>query len=416
MNPVSSAGNAASGAMDLVRQVASALDDVQTLTGSKSLIDVSRHARVEPLMIVDPDLLGVEYLPDVAQTMQGLFAGYYLQAVDIMSNIDGIKVAEILAPLNPNRKLDIGLLDYADDHKLRAVSYQHRLPTNKRTAALEGFSDSKAEYITIRRDKPALEATPAKVDPKLLAAQAENAKLKDALNAANAKGSHTSLDSKDITKLVTDISPLSIGKLYDVTLRSGKDTAVVKIAIRLLAKMVPTSSLIGIFAHNSVSDMDLKERFHGWRSGRLSFFRDLILCQDLIESHRNNIIKDKTNTYKEIMDRETDGWVAGLIEKNPSVAIASNLAIISSDTLNQIEDKMLGNIDNPKIRREMFNASNLMILGVVDKGFDRITFYHRGIAQSTEMGVRDIKASNKGSGPDVSDILKAFLGGHAPSL
>jgi hypothetical protein len=415
MNPISSAGDAASGAMDLVRQVASALDDVQSLTGAKSLIDVSRHARVEPLMIVDPDLLGLDYLPDVAQTMQGLFAGYYLQAVDILANVDGVKVAEMLAPLNPNRKLDIGLLDYADDHKLRASSYQHRLPTNKRTAALEGFSDSKAEYITIRRDKVALEAA-GKVDPKLAAAQAENAKLKEALNAANAKGSHSSLDAKDVTKLVSDLTPLSVGKLYDVTLRSGKETAVVKIAIRLLAKMVPTSSLIGIFAHNSVSDMDLKERFHGWRSGRLSFFRDLVLCQDLIESHRNNIIKDKTNTYKEILDRETDGWFAGLIEKNPSVAIASNLALISSDTLDQIQDKMLGSIENPKIRREIFNTSNLMILGVVDKGFDRITFYHRGIAQSTEMGVRDIKVSNKGGGPDVSDILKAFLGGHAPSL
>jgi hypothetical protein len=116
------------------------------------------------------------------------------------------------------------------------------------------------------------------------------------------------------------------------------------------------------------------------------------------------------------LDRETDGWFAGLIEKNPSVAIASNLALISSDTLDQIQDKMLGSIENPKIRREIFNTSNLMILGVVDKGFDRITFYHRGIAQSTEMGVRDIKVSNKGGGPDVSDILKAFLGGHAPSL
>lgn len=416
MNPISSAGNAASGAMDLVRQVASALDDVQTLTGSKSLIDVSRHARVEPLMIVDPDLLGLDYLPDVAQTMQGLFSGYYLQAVDIMSNIDGIKVAEILAPLNPNRKLDIGLLDFADDYKLRADSYRHRLPTLKKTMALEGLSDSKVEYITIRRDRVSTEAAATKVDPKLAAAQAENAKLKDALNAANAKGSSSGMDVKDISKIVSDLTPLSIGKLYDVTLRSGKDTAVVKIAIRLLAKVVPTSSLIGLFAHNAVTDMDLKERFHGWRSGRLSFFRDLVLCQDLIESHRNNIIKDKTNTYKEIMDRETDGWFAGLIEKNPSVAIASNLALISSDTLDQIEDKMLGSIDNPKIRREIFNTSNLMILGVVDKGFDRVTFYHRGIAQSTEMGIRDIKMSNKGSGPDVSDILKAFLGGHAPSL
>jgi hypothetical protein len=105
-----------------------------------------------------------------------------------------------------------------------------------------------------------------------------------------------------------------------------------------------------------------------------------------------------------------------LLERNPSLAVASNLCVIDSSTLAAIEIKMGGAFDNYKVRREVFNTTNMMIMAVVDRGYDRVTFYHRGIATTTEMSIRDIKVSNKGNGPDVTDILKAFMGGKAPVL
>jgi hypothetical protein len=53
---------------------------------------------------------------------------------------------------------------------------------------------------------------------------------------------------------------------------------------------------------------------------------------------------------------------------------------------------------------------------VIAKDYDRVTFYYRGIAEKTEVSVRDLRASNKGSGSEVTDILKAFVSGSAPSL
>jgi hypothetical protein len=57
-----------------------------------------------------------------------------------------------------------------------------------------------------------------------------------------------------------------------------------------------------------------------------------------------------------------------------------------------------------------------MFLVVIDKQYERVTFYHRGINQATELGVRDLKASQKGNGPDVSDILRAYTMGQNPRL
>jgi hypothetical protein len=57
-----------------------------------------------------------------------------------------------------------------------------------------------------------------------------------------------------------------------------------------------------------------------------------------------------------------------------------------------------------------------MIVAVIDKEWSRVTFYHRGLPDATEVSFRDLKVSSKGNGPDVSDILKAYTLGQAPRL
>jgi hypothetical protein len=378
MDPITAGAGAASGAIDLIKQVDNFISGADAYLGGKSLIDVTRHARVEPLLIVDADLLNLAYLPDVAQTMQSLFAGYYLQAVEILTNIGNIKVAERLAPLNPNRKTEIGLMSHSDTWKLAKESYTHALPTNQRLKkmALEAIADDEYNH---------------------------------------AKAGSAVIGNK-VNENIVEATNLSVGKLYDIKIKNDENEAVVKVAIRVMAQVMPTSSLTAMLSVKSMVDNDLKERFHGWRAGRLSFIRDLILCQDLIEKHRNASISDKTGTYDEIITRRNDSVTAGLLERNPSMAVASNLCIMSSDTLEQVEERMMGSIGNMRVRKAIFDTTNMMILAVVDKGYDRITFYHRGISQTSEMSVRDIQQSNKGTGPNVLDIMKSFMAGHTPSL
>jgi hypothetical protein len=58
-----------------------------------------------------------------------------------------------------------------------------------------------------------------------------------------------------------------------------------------------------------------------------------------------------------------------------------------------------------------------MILAVVDRGYDRVRFYHRGIDQYSDLSIRDIKANGRdANGSQVTDIMKAFLKGSAPQI
>ena len=68
-----------------------------------SLIDVGKLARVEPICLVDADVINLEYTPIIMQSLQSIFSGYYLQAISLTGNVGGISIASKLAPLNPNR-------------------------------------------------------------------------------------------------------------------------------------------------------------------------------------------------------------------------------------------------------------------------------------------------------------------------
>ena len=367
----------AAGAITLASQVQDTLSKADSYLGSKSLIDITSAARVEPLLLVDADVVNLEYIGDVAQTMQALFTGYYLQAIDIIASIGSVNVGKKLGPLNPNRPallsygIDMPTVSEGADWRSCMESYQHRLPTTKNKIAM------------------ALEAKPAIV---------------------------SSASGKDSLKTVFENVPLSVGKMYEVTLKEGDRQASIKIAIRLMANTVPTSMMINLMSLNSKLDMDLKERFHAWKAGRLSFVKDLILCQDLIEKHRNMMIKDKSGVYSEIINRQNKTMLNQASDRSPSYAVASNLAIISEETAAQIEVKQLGKLNNYKTRHQVFQNTNLMILAVVDSGFERVKFYHRGIAAHTEMSIKDIKNSNKGNGAEITDVLKAFISGNAPVL
>ena len=162
--------------------------------------------------------------------------------------------------------------------------------------------------------------------------------------------------------------------------------------------------------------MDMKERYHAWRSGRLAFVKDLILCNDLIDKRRKAGIKDPPGILQQINNRESKNVVASFMNGRASVATSSNLAILSNETLEEVEMQLNGNFSNHKVRTALFENTNLMILAVVDKAWERVTFYTRGIEASTSSSFKDLKVASKSGGTEVLDIMRAYMSGANPSM
>ena len=345
--------------------------DSAKFMNNHSLVDVARVARVEPITMVDADIINVDCLPDLMQSLHSMFSGYYLQAVAMMGTIGGISVAQKLAPLNPNRALGFEAM-YIDAKRIKEnTQFKHRLPltAHKRETALE---DNETSKLPLSVGDKAIES------------------VKEAAN-------------------------LSVGKMYNVTLREGPVTATIPISIRLMTNIIPTRMMVDLFTYRDGFDMDMKERYHAWKSGRLEFVRDLILCNDLIDKRRKAAVKDSKGILSMINNRATGNAVAAFANSSASVATASNIAVVSTETLDQIELAINGKIDSKKTRDAIFENTNLMLLAVVDKGWQRCSIYTRGIDGYTDVAWRDLKISSKDGGSQVTDILKAYMLGTAPN-
>ena len=85
----------------VVGQAQNVASQYKLRTHGSSLVDITQSARVEPLCIVDARLVNQEFMSDVMQTALSLFTAYYMQAVEIITNINDISVAQRLQSLNP---------------------------------------------------------------------------------------------------------------------------------------------------------------------------------------------------------------------------------------------------------------------------------------------------------------------------
>lgn len=341
-------------------------------TGVKtiSLTEVTKLARVEPMTVVAKDCVSLDYLPDILSSMLNIFVGYYLQAIALSSKIDNVKVIKILDRLNVDRDLNgqiFAMESKKDISNILESQYKYRLPFSNRIATED--SNSEDQSATFSQNK-----------------------------------------------IVTELANLAVGKMVDVKIKTGDQELNIPVNVRLVPATIPMQSIIHILTLKQ-EDNTFIERFHAWRSGRISLINDLILCQDLIDEHKKALMKDEEGVYSEIIRRVNNSKKYGLLTSNPSLVSASNLFILSEESAKEVELKLGGKLSNARIRQKAFENTYAMIICVIDRDYERVTFYYRGIAQSTEISIAAIKASNsKNKGPDILDVFKSLSQGNAASF
>lgn len=352
-------------------EFAAQIPDLVQSAKSGSLIEYTRATRVEPVTLVDMRAAQLPYIDEVMGAALNVFAAYYLQAVSLSVNVGNVNVLRLLDKLNPNRDVSRAAGQAAGDfaNYITQESFENGLPFIGMNQS--PYSQESQDYDT-------------------------TATLKDSI------------------KLVNDSANLSVGKLLEVTVESGPQRATFPVQVRLAANTIRPDVLAHTLAMDS-KDTSLKGRYHGWRSGQLEFFKDIILCQDLIDEHRKNLMRDTTGYYKERVNARKNNRIAALLTRQPSVATASSIYIMTSETARELEMKMRGRLKDFKTREKLFADTMGMLLFVIDPDWENITLYSRSIATVGELSVKEIQRSGKGGkGPDIMPILEAFMKQKSP--
>lgn len=378
--------------MSMLKEITTGIDmagklaDTMRAAKSDSLIEYTQPARVEPIVLMDQKVVGLPYTGDVMQSLTSLFSGYYLQAVALSVNVGRVDVIKLLDKLNPKRSPMDNLANsqYVTDGVSKVVgslesaqSYAFKLPVPGETVSIEGFSFEAAED--------------------------------------DASSGHISGQAMRSQQLLQEMTNLSVGKLLEVEVEDGGKRAVFPISVRMIVSGIGPKELVHTLSQGS-KNTGMKERYHLWRSGQLEFMRDLVMCQDLIENHKNTLLKDSSGIYEEIRRRRRGNKLSAIFSAQPSVATASNIVVMSKETAKNLEREIGGRLKDFRTREKIFKETYTMIMVVIDPDWDHVTFYHRSIELPTELSVKELQATNKNKGPDVAEILKAYQMGNSPSF
>lgn len=384
------------------------VEDIWRAGKSESLVDYTKPARVSPLCLLDADVMFDEITPHVMQSALSLFAGYYLQAWSISMSIGKVDVMRHLDKLNPDRspidsathtgglliateghveKLEVNQ-DYAPSYLMNPGNYKHGLPTPQMRYGLEAINNVITGGST--------------VDP-------------DERNPLRANDFEATT-GQDVRKELRELSNLAYGKMLAVDVTDGQHSATINVSVRLATSQIASDRLVHILSVGQDVDMGAKDRWYGFKSGRLAFIKDILLCEDRIQAHRQKLAKDTDGLYASMLERQNKNRLAAVLSGNPSVAQASAIFVLSLGTAQRVEREINGKLKDFKVRERLLKNTACMLLIVIDKEYDRATFYHKGIPDPTQVSKREMESANKGSGPNVSDILKAYSLGSSPSL
>lgn len=369
--------------LDLIRR----LPDMFRSMRSDSLIEYTAVTRVEPIAIIDHTIADQPIMRELALSITALYAAYYLQAVAVTTNINNVEVARILEKLNPARNP----VDTFGNMLALESKYQ---PKYDNPFAVPGFGlESVAPRVTF---KPAVETLYEE-------------------HETDEQQVHTVQMHHQTNKQIADMAlNLSTGLQLNVEVNIDEHTATIPVSVRLITSIANTDVVTQMVIY-SAKDKSLKARYTGYKTGELSIL-DMMVATDLVDAHRKALIKDDSGNYAEILRRKNKNRLSGFMSANPSVATASNILIISKDTLDNIEGEIGGKINNNKLRDRIFKDTYLILLVIVDPRWERVTIWHRGIALPTEMGFRDLKSTKNASNIDVGEILKMYQMGRNPTF
>lgn len=341
-----------------------------------SMTTITKLTRAEPLTIISNDCSNLAYLPDLMNTMVSLYSAHYLQAVAIMTRVRDIEVVRLLDRLNPDRDstgfLLEGRLATESIYEGRLFNNQYSLPTARVMAA---ESDSSKGGGSGMVDRAAL----------------------------------------------YEASNLAVGKLLNVVIdttdaEGNERSHNIPVSVRLSPTFVPTDTLNYIFTHRAIDD-SWTEKWYAWRAGRISFIKDGIFAQNMIDEYRKAAMQDKSGTLQEIVRRATNARTYGMLTKNPSLAVSSNLYVISKPVSQAIEHKVGVKFADSRGRAKLLNGTYAMIIAVVDEEKEMIDFYFRDIEAPARVSVRSLKSVSKDkNGLDIGDLMRSLMEGKTPTF
>lgn len=384
-------------------------DSIKATAVDTSLPEYVRSTNHEPRVLVEDSVRQLPVIPKMMMGLVNIYAAYYLQAIALSSTVNSVSVLGVLDKFDPNRKPD--LISAVAQEALMQVGYvlpdytkKHSLNTYNRLTklALEATSHPTALGVGHQQNGtvPAHQALGGGSGEPEQPAEENNPQQPTAREVSGA------------LRRISDMDSLAVGRMLEVSVTVEGRTINVPMSVRMRPMSVPRLIMNELVSFGDVRQ-SMKERWHRFRAGELSF-AEWMFMTDIIDKKRKLLALDKDGIYREILARKNNAKAAAAMSGQPSIGAASSFIIISRQTARDVELRMGVSIDNDDFRKRMFKENAAMMLLVIDPEWESIYVYTRGISGHAEYTFKEFEGLSKGDGPNIADIMKAYLAGSAP--
>ena len=339
------------------------------------IVERSAAARVEPYVMLDSALLNMPEIKTVLQCATSHYAAYYSLAFALETDI-GLETTRILDSLSTERRVRTSIL------------------TN---TALIGEDFSKGLPMLVGEDFR--KALP------VLAGEARDEKPRN-----------SSSMGKDVNKLLMEQTNLSVGKIIEMSVERNGEKVTVPIIVRLHTIPVGSTELASILTFAGRDDSVL-HRIKLTVDGDIDLIDDFLLNSDIIKEEKKIRKADRSGAYSAISKRRRGNFWAGLLSGNPSINVASAIAVVDSETIKDIEARLGSKVaDGGKARTALFNNTKCMLIISVNRKWEEAIFYYRSISEPMKIDFDDMRISNKSGGVEMEKILGELIKGNPPSF
>lgn len=341
---------------------------------NSNLVSATRMGRVEPICLLTSDLLNYEPIGSILSNSLNMFIGFYLQALAYATTVNKVQVGKILDKFNPDRSLSI----YTSGNE----SYQSK--TNRLNSHKYSNTD-KYKYRLPTISNIGLEA------------DEESAKTVNIMDSYN-KGD------------------LMVGKTINVSVLIDGKNITLPVTFNLQVGPIKPFVMDQIL-QTGKTDSTLSELLHDYKSGRKSL-KDIIFATEAIKAHKKALLLDDTGAYREIHNRVNNSVKVTMASGVASLNTSSSIFVFSTEVAKSLERKLGIELTKDFVQRQkIFDTVKAMIMVEVDTAFDVVRIYHNGIKLSTQVSIKDIKASKKEKvGADLTDVISSLMKGKPPSF
>nr|DAN55519.1 MAG TPA: hypothetical protein [Caudoviricetes sp.] len=330
---------------------------------------------VEPTIVVSKELRDTEVLPKVIQAQVDVFASYYAQAFNVLSNVyeqNPLTSVKLLASTGKDTYSTLKVM--ATDAVLKDLATES-YTQDLLCVSMEDKDNKRPGFPTI-------------------------------VNQTD-KGGY-------LYALYTRQFEVSVNGHYKNV--EGKDNnAKIIIPITIRANVIFTSydNIENILGPNN----DKKSFWYRWNeylSGGISFM-DLVTAGDLVREYKKNRLLDSENILQFINAKKDTAAAKGLFKNSFGFEYLYNMYILTIEDRARLSKYLGGNVANDKFKEKFLSQASGMVLTTVDNDYEKVIFQIKDLHGETIVPYSALN-KRKGDSSDLAEIFKALMVNKQPTF